>query len=107
PKLTSTDKGIGIFGHDRTVGPRDVIDGTADTMLLVETSHDLGPWIAGGPPTVRGLDPAAIPLVGARGQFGGIHSTIPMAMADASVRQIDPGTNAAVLTALVTIAGGD
>ena len=107
PELASGDARIGIWGYDRQVEPRDITDGTANTMLLVETVHDLGPWIAGGPPTVRGLDVTALSLSGARGQFGGLHSTIPAAMADASVRQLDPRIDSAVLSALTTIAGGE
>jgi hypothetical protein len=107
PELANGDAGIGIWGYDRQVGVGGITDGTAQTILFVETVRDLGPWFAGGPPTVRGLDPAAMPLVGARGQFGGLHSTVTVAMADASVRQIEPGIDAAVLSALMTIAGND
>jgi len=107
PELAIGDVGVGIWGYDRQVAVAGITDGTVHTMLFVETVRDLGPWLAGGPPTVRGLDPAAIPLVGARGQFGGIHSTIPAAMADASVRQLDPAINDSVFSALTTIAGGE
>jgi Protein of unknown function (DUF1559) len=107
PEFASGDPGVGIWGYDRQVRPRDIVDGTANTILLVETAHDLGPWIAGGPPTVRGLDVTAVPLIGSRGQLGGLHRTIPASMADASSRQIDPGIDVTVLSALTTTAGGD
>jgi len=107
PELANGEAGIGIWGYDRQVAASGITDGTAHTMLFVETVRKLGPWFAGGPPTVRGLDPTATPLVGARGQFGGLHGTVTAAMADASVRQIEPEIDSAVLSALTTIAGKD
>jgi hypothetical protein len=47
----------GVFGHDRHTRPGDITDGAAQTMMVAETDSDLGPWIAGGAATVRGLDP--------------------------------------------------
>ena len=106
-ELADGEIGVGIWGYDRQIAVRGITDGTAQTMLFVETVRHFGPWFAGGPPTVRGLDPAVVPLVGAQGQFGGLHSTVTAAMADASVRQIELGIDATVLSALVTIAGND
>ena len=107
PERALGEAGIGVWGYDRDVGVRGITDGTAQTMLFAETVRELGPWFAGGPPTVRGFDPAAMPLVGTQGQFGGLHSTLTTAMADASIRQLDPAISVELFSALTTIAGGD
>jgi type II secretory pathway pseudopilin PulG len=106
-ELASGEEGIGIWGYDRQVRTDEITDGTAQTMLFTETVRELGPWFAGGPPTVRGFDPAVMPLVGAQGQFGGLHSKVTAAMADASIRQLDPAIDVAVFSALTTIGGRD
>jgi hypothetical protein len=83
----------------------DIVDGANSTILLIETNHEPGPWIAGGRPTVRGLELNAAPHLGSDGQFGGLHVTCPAVMADASVRQLSNETDASVLAAMMTIAG--
>jgi len=107
PELALGEAGIGVWGYERDVAVRGITDGTAQTILFVETVRELGPWLAGGPPTVRGLEPSDVPRLGPSGQFGGLHSTVSAAMADASIRQIEPSIDPTVLSALVTIAGND
>ena len=41
--------------------------------MATETGRDNGPWTAGGPPTVRGVDPADAPYIGPGRAFGGLH----------------------------------
>ena len=68
----------------------DIRDGTANTMMIAETGRVSGSWIQAGPATVRGLDPASQPYIGAGRQFGGQHGGgVLVAMADGSVRRID------------------
>ncbi len=82
------------------------LDGTSGSVLFAETDRDLGPWLRGGPATVRTLDLAERP-VGVGGQFGGTHpGGGNFAFADASVRFLNDRTSAEVLHALLTIAGG-
>lgn len=107
PELALREAGIGALGYDRDIGVGAISDGTAHTMLLTETVRELGPWFAGGPPTLRGFDPAAMPLIGAQGQFGGLHATATTAMVDCSIRQLDPSIDVAVFSALTTISGRD
>jgi hypothetical protein len=79
----------GCFRYDAPTPFEAVTDGLSQTLLLGERSGDLGPWLRGGPATVRGLDdsPGAPPLIGAGGQFGGNHLTgANWALADGSVR---------------------
>lgn len=100
----------GAFRYD-TPTPFDLIaDGLSQTLLLGETANDPGPWLRGGPATVRGLntDPGAKPLIGPGGQFGGCFPNgAHFALADGSVRFFTPQTDAKVLLALATIAGAE
>ena len=77
--------------------------------VFAETNADVGPWIRGGPATVRGLDDAAgaAAFVGAGGQFGGTHPHgANFAAADGGVRFVTVRISPPVLAAMVTIAGG-
>lgn len=102
---------IGMFGHDRTVTMKDVKDGLANTLLLIETTHEVGPWARGGAGTVR-----AVGVDGA--QFGGTHlrrtwtyqtrtDGFNITLADGAVRFTKPDIAPAVLSALATIADGE
>ncbi len=98
----------GCFGYRREV-TLDYIrawDGTSATILVMETARGNGPWLAGGPATTRGLDPARPPYLGGSGQFGGTHPTGANALfADGSARLQAPSITPRVLEALVTIGG--
>jgi prepilin-type processing-associated H-X9-DG protein len=84
----------------------EIKDGASVTMLLAETGLANGPWTAGGPSTVRGLDPARQPYIGEQRQFGGVHRGGAMvAFADGSVRFIRDSIRPQVFEALSTIAG--
>jgi len=110
---------IGMFGYDRTLKNKDVKDGLAHTMMLIETGHEVGPWLRGGPSTVRGIEPTGGQLTGDGLPFGGTHfrqawifaSPRPAAfhilLADGSVREAKNAIDPAILAALATIAGGE
>ena len=115
--------GLGGVGVDTPAGPRSpqsgafhyseptpfalFTDGLSETALFADVSTRLGPWLQGGPSTVRALDPAAGPVVGPGGQFGG---NLPggglFGFADHSVRLLSDRIDPQVLANLVTIAGG-
>jgi len=111
--------GIGMFGYDRTLKADQVKDGLANTMMLIETGHEVGPWLRGGPGTVRAIDPDAGPLVGDGLPFGGTHfrekaffrGTVAagfcLLLADGSVRYVKGELAPEVLAALATVAGGE
>jgi prepilin-type processing-associated H-X9-DG protein len=110
--------GMGIFGYepcvtradDSGLGIRlqDIKDGTSMTLILAETALVNGPWTAGGPSTVRGLDPNSQPYLGKGCQFGGTHTDGGMvAFADGSARFLRDNLDGQVFEALATIAGGE
>jgi prepilin-type processing-associated H-X9-DG protein len=105
PLLPRNDPKAGVFGYDSSARFKDITDGASTTMMVVETAKDNGPWAAGGPSTVRGLDPAQ-PYIGSGRQFGGLHSDGAMAaFADGSVRFISDKISPSTFEALATIAG--
>jgi prepilin-type processing-associated H-X9-DG protein len=108
PNLPAGHPRAGIFGYDRRTVVADVRDGLAQTMMLAETAEGIGPWIAGGPMTVRALDPARKPYVGRGRPFGGNHRDgLNVALADGSVRFLREDLDPRVFEALSTIAGGE
>jgi prepilin-type processing-associated H-X9-DG protein len=108
PSLPVTDRRAGVFGYDRATRLEDIKDGTAATMMFAETALANGPWTAGGPATVRGLDPARQPYIGPGRQFGGTHRGGAMVLfVDGSVRFVAASTDPRILEAASTIAGGE
>jgi prepilin-type processing-associated H-X9-DG protein len=96
----------GFMGYDRPASVALITDGTANTIALMETRSDLGPWARGGASTVRGFDPA-VPLHGDQPPFGGHPGGMNAAMVDGSVRFIRPSVEPNKLAAAITIAGGE
>jgi hypothetical protein len=114
--LPAGDPRAGVFGYDRRTAVADITDGPANTIALLEITSNPGRWAAGGPGTVRGLDPADAPYVGRWRTFGGLHPAgrspfgptgyaAMVGMADGSVRTLPEETAAAVVEALATAAG--
>jgi Protein of unknown function (DUF1559) len=96
----------GSFRYDSPTPLAGFPDGTSNTLLFGETNRELGPWIRGGPSTVRGirLNETAI---GDGGQFGGIHvGGAWFGFADGGVRFLNERIEPKVLHALATRAGG-
>lgn len=100
----------GCFRYDAPTPFEAITDGLSQTLLLGERSGDVGPWLRGGPGTVRGLDdsPGAKPLLGTGGQFGGNHPDgSNWLLADGSVRVFTDRTDPKLLYSFATIAGKD
>ncbi|MCI0459988.1 MAG: DUF1559 domain-containing protein [Gemmataceae bacterium] len=107
-QLPLDDTRCGVFGYERAVRFKDITDGMANTMLVLETLRANGPWTAGGPPTVRGLVPDGSPYLGAEAPFGSLHGRWTHGgFADGSVRAFLPSVAPDLLEALATIAGGE
>lgn len=99
---------IGCFGYDRKISLKDIKDGAGNTIIVAETAWEIGPWTAGGHPTVRGLDPDGLPYLGPKSQFGGNHrGGANFCFADCSIRFLKETIDPKVLEALSTIAGGE
>jgi hypothetical protein len=98
----------GIWGYSRSTKIDELCDGRDNTILLLETSVENGPWTAGGLPTVRPILESESPILGVNHQFGGLHAEITNAVfADGSVRSLDNDIEQSVLRALVTVCGSD
>jgi prepilin-type processing-associated H-X9-DG protein len=99
--------GVGFMGYGRATSPAAIKDGTSNTVALVETRSGLGPWARGGNSTLRGFDPADLPLHGDGRPFGGHAAGMNAAMADGSVRFLRASLDPHNLAAAITIAGGE
>ena len=99
--------GNGFMGFDRLTSMEMIRDGTSNTIALMETRSNLGPWARGGASNLRGFDPADLPLHGDQRPFGGHDRLMQAAMADGSVRVIPASIDPTKLAAAITIAGGD
>jgi hypothetical protein len=130
PEFPRDYPNAGFFGYEASVpatpkGPglglrmEDIRDGTGTTLAALETATANGYWTAGGPATVRALDPHHPPYLGRSGQFssghqrgtGGLLRPRPYVtnalFGDASVRSLSESMSPQVLEALATIAGGE
>jgi len=108
PLLPKGDPRAGVFGYDRQTTIADIKDGLGTTMLVAESGRMSGSWLAGGPATVRGLNPDEQPYLGPGRQFGGRHRGGAMiGLADGSVRFVSESIDPKVFEALSTIAGGE
>jgi Protein of unknown function (DUF1559) len=107
-RLPKDDPAAGFFGYDRAIKRSDIKDGDSTTLAAIETTRDNGPWAAGGPATVRGLEPNRLPYVGRDAQFGSLHRGTTVALfADGSVRYVHNSIDPRIFEALATIAGGE
>jgi prepilin-type processing-associated H-X9-DG protein len=114
--LSLDDKRAGIFGYDRLIRLSDIKDGASTTIMIMETAKEQGPWAAGGPATVRGLDPDQQPYLALDGQFGLKHRTTfyctnpagsNVAFVDGHVQWLLSSVSSKTLEAMATIAAGD
>jgi hypothetical protein len=100
--------GNGFMGYDRQTSLKMIKDGTANTIALMETRIEIGPWARGGLSTLRGFDPETESLRSVNPPFGGNHpGAMPTAMADGSVRTISYSIDPKVFAAAITIADGE
>ncbi|HEV3235563.1 MAG TPA: DUF1559 domain-containing protein [Gemmataceae bacterium] len=81
------DPDAGFFGYDRIIKPAIITRGTSSTYMVTETLNDNGPWMAGGRPTLRSIDPHDQPFIGLDRPFGGLHpGGLNVLFVDGSVR---------------------
>jgi hypothetical protein len=104
--LSQGDPKAGVFGYSRTTRSRDIPDGAANTIAILGVSGQLGPWSAGGHPTVRGLTQR--PYVNGPDGFGsGQPHGMLAGMADGSARFISKDIDPRVLEQMATTHGGN
>jgi hypothetical protein len=107
-RLEPADPGAGFWGAGRPLTLDEVTDGLSNTLMLIETSRDNGPWTAGGTPTLRSLVLDDIPTIGKNSQFGGFHPNLCIATnADGSVHQLTSPIDSSTLEQMFTIRGGE
>jgi type II secretory pathway pseudopilin PulG len=99
--------GNGFMGYDRLTTRGSIIDGTANTIALMETRFGLGSWAHGGPSTLRGFDPVNMPIFGDQRPFAGHDEIAQAGMADGSVQRMSTSIDPKKLAAAITIAGGE
>jgi hypothetical protein len=107
--LPTGHPGSGIFGYDRETAISDIKEGLSTSMMIAESARLSGSWLAGGPPTVRGLDPSEKPYLGPGRKFGSPHSDNCTAVSfpDGSIRLIRASIDPRVFEAISTMAGGE
>jgi prepilin-type N-terminal cleavage/methylation domain-containing protein/prepilin-type processing-associated H-X9-DG protein len=105
--LPAGSPGIGFMGFDRLTRMEDIKDGTANTIAIMETGFNLGPWAQGGFSTLRGFDTAIDVLTGNQPAFGRHTGGMNVAIADGSVRFLKSNSDPKNIVGLITIAGGE
>ena len=99
--------GNGFMGYDRATSLEMIRDGASNTIALMETRVNLGPWARGGMTNLRGFDLGDAPVSGDQGPFFSHNRGMHAAMADGSLRIIRPSIDPRNLAAAITIAGGE
>ena len=103
PTLLQTDPRAGFLRYNDATKIGSLKRGFSFTISILETGSNLGPFAAGGPSTVRGLDANAQPYVGPGRQFGGHPDGANAAFADGSVRFQSSGISPRVLEMMATL----
>jgi prepilin-type processing-associated H-X9-DG protein len=105
--LDEAGERAGAYRYDSPTPNSAFKDGLQHTAQIIETNSALGPWLQGGPSTLRGLDPDATPYLGVSRPFGGCHpGGAYVSFADGSVRFIIDTVDPAIFRAMWTLAGG-
>jgi prepilin-type processing-associated H-X9-DG protein len=104
--LPREDARAGFFGYARGVKKDEIESGTSYVIMVLETARDLGPWLAGGPPTLRELAAGEDQYTGPERAFGGMHpGATNVLWADGSVRPVSDRMPGDVLRQHATLKG--
>lgn len=106
PSLPASDPKAGMFGDGRTTSPEDLPAGAANVWMLAGVQDQIGAWAANGRATVRSWTRG--PAINGPDGFGtGQKDSMPILMADGSVRVISADTDLDILERLATIHADD
>ena len=98
-------KKLGIFGYDRETRVTDIVDGLANTIMMLQVPRSFKtPWMAGGGSTIRGVPETRCIQPFVSTEYQGKRGTYAI-MADGSVRFIADTVSDEVFRALCTIKG--
>jgi hypothetical protein len=106
PTLKMHTNKTGIFGYDRKIRFRDILDGTSNTMAVTEAVKNKGGWGAGGKATIRALTKKPY-INGPDGLAGQDKTGLNVMMMDGSVRFLSSNVDPSVMEALATARGGE
>jgi prepilin-type N-terminal cleavage/methylation domain-containing protein len=98
--------GNGFMGYDRRTRMWMIQDGISNTIAVMETRHDVGPWARGGTSTVRGYDPGTVPS-GDQPPPGSHPNGWNALFVDGGVRFLRDSVKTGQLAAAMTIDGGE
>jgi prepilin-type processing-associated H-X9-DG protein len=110
PRKPPISSRAGCWSYHEPTPFSTILDGLSHTILYAEHSRFPGPWLQGGPATVRAVPELAgqSELLGPGRPFAGNH---PLggnfALADGSVRWLENTIDATVFANMTTIAGAD
>jgi len=102
PNLLRSHERAGIFGNNGTASLDDLGDGASNVWMIAGVQREIGSWAAGGRATIRPWTKG--PIIGGPDGFGtGNAESMPILMADGSVRTISADTDPAVLSKLAVV----
>lgn len=102
PDLLRSHERAGIFGHKSTASLDALGDGASNVWMIAGVQREIGSWAAGGRATIRPWTQG--PAIGGPDGFGtGNPDSMPILMADGSVRTISADTDPAVLSKLAVL----
>jgi prepilin-type N-terminal cleavage/methylation domain-containing protein/prepilin-type processing-associated H-X9-DG protein len=107
PSQPTGTPGNGFMGYDRLTTLGMIKDGISNTLAIMETRSNMGPWAQGGPSNLRGFEPTDLPFFGEKRPFGGHTPGMNAAWADGSVRFLSSKADPKTLAAIITIDGGE
>jgi hypothetical protein len=107
PKNEATRKKLGVFGYDRQTNVKDITDGLANTIYILQVPDTFPrPWIAGGGATVEGVPETNSLRPFVRTHANGKRGTYAL-MCDGSVRFIAESMSDDAFKALCTMQGAE
>lgn len=101
--LPKSDLLAGMFGWKRSVAVSDVADGLSNTWMISGVQENFGAWAGGGEATVRGVGEDGLLIGGPEGFGIGDADSMPILLADGSVRELSAKTDRTVIRALATL----